>query len=511
MLLFMPGLALAGGAPPTASLTAAPATVVEGQSAVLSWSSTGAGQCFIHPGIGPVAASGSMSVKPGCTTVYTLWVKNARGFAKSEAKVFVNRPPVAFFSALPKTIFAGQKAKLYWSSLGATSVGIDQGVGSVGFCGVKEVAPTATTTYTLTATGQSGTVTKTATVSVTPMPQGGLTIFEKTCAVRMPRFYVGTSVFKSNAYGTAYLTVTKATPDKRVNSGTIFLNGESISLDSFLDGPDTVFKKPVSVRLLNFFSIALTGQYKAGLEIKIAFECPDSAPQVSLAANPLELVRGQSTTLTWSSVNADSCVLEPGSVALPPSGSLTVEPADTTTYIITATGPGGSAISHVTVSVYNRPEAAFSANPAAIILGGSSVLAWTTTDAESVSISPGVGAVAPGGSSAVTPTETTTYVLTATGAGGSVTASTTVTVHVPPTATLAVEPAAIIAGQSASLSWTSQNADTVSIEPGIGTVDPDGTHSIAPSETTTYTITATGPGGVAKKYPRRLLPSPPMR
>ena len=498
-LLMMLPSALLAGTPLTASLTAAPATVVEGQSTVLSWNSTGDGQCFLHPGIGPVSASGTMTVKPGCTTVYTLWVKNARGFAKSEAKVFVNRPPVAFFSALPKTIFAGQKARLYFSSLGATSVSISPNVGAVGACGMKEVSPASTTTYTLTATGSGGTVTKTATVSVTPMPTGGLTIFEKTCAVRMPRFYIGTSVFKSNAYGTAYLTVTKTTPDKRVNSGTIFLNGDGISLDSFLEGSDTVFRKPVSVRLLNFFSIALTGQYKAALNVKIAFECPDSAPQVSLSANPLELVRGESSTLSWSSVNADSCVLEPGGVALPPSGSLTVTPTDTTTYIITATGPGGSATSYVTVNVYNRPEATFSANPAAIILGESSVLAWTTTDAESVSISPDVGLVAPGGSAVVTPGETTTYVLTATGRGGTVTASALVTVHVPPTAMLSVEPAAIIAGQSATLSWTSQNADTVSIEPGIGTVSPNGTLSVSPSETTSYTITATGPGGVAKK------------
>lgn len=74
--------------------------------------------------------------------------------------------------------------------------------------------------------------------------------------------------------------------------------------------------------------------------------------------------------------------------------------------------------------------AAFTATPSAITSGQSSTLAWSVSGATSLSISPGLGAVA-GTSAAVTPAATTTYTLTATNSGGSASATATVTVGVP--------------------------------------------------------------------------------
>lgn len=70
----------------------------------------------------------------------------------------------------------------------------------------------------------------------------------------------------------------------------------------------------------------------------------------------------------------------------------------------------------------------FTATPDAIGEGGSSTLAWATTNAASASIDQGIGSVATTGSMMVSPTATTTYTLTATGPGGAVQAVTTVTV-----------------------------------------------------------------------------------
>jgi titin len=56
---------------------------------------------------------------------------------------------------------------LSWTTTDATTVNIDQGVGSVGTSGSTVIMPTATTTYTLTAGGVGGTATKSVTVSVT--------------------------------------------------------------------------------------------------------------------------------------------------------------------------------------------------------------------------------------------------------------------------------------------------------------------------------------------------------
>jgi hypothetical protein len=70
----------------------------------------------------------------------------------------------------------------------------------------------------------------------------------------------------------------------------------------------------------------------------------------------------------------------------------------------------------------------FSANPSYIQCGQGTVLNWTTTNATSVTLSPGIGSVPVCGSYNLSPGCTTTYTLCATGSGGSVSASTTVTV-----------------------------------------------------------------------------------
>jgi hypothetical protein len=71
---------------------------------------------------------------------------------------------------------------------------------------------------------------------------------------------------------------------------------------------------------------------------------------------------------------------------------------------------------------------AFAAAPSSIGFGGSTTLTWSTANATTISIDNGLGSQALSGSLLVSPTQTTTYTLTATSATGSVTAQTTVTV-----------------------------------------------------------------------------------
>ncbi len=77
------------------------------------------------------------------------------------------------------------------------------------------------------------------------------------------------------------------------------------------------------------------------------------------------------------------------------------------------------------------PTASLSANPNTIDKGQSSTLTWQTTNATDVSID-GIGAVQPNGSQQVTPADSTTYHLTAKGAGGTQEATARVTVNQPP-------------------------------------------------------------------------------
>jgi len=56
-------------------------------------------------------------------------------------------------------------------------------------------------------------------------------------------------------------------------------------------------------------------------------------------------------------------------------------------------------------------------------------------------------------------------------------------------------PSAIVAGESSTLSWTVTDADTVSIDYGIGTVDLTGITTVNPTTDTTYTLIATNSAG----------------
>jgi peptidoglycan-associated lipoprotein len=70
-----------------------------------------------------------------------------------------------------------------------------------------------------------------------------------------------------------------------------------------------------------------------------------------------------------------------------------------------------------------------------------------------------------------------------------------------PTASIAVTPNSIQAGQSASLTWQTSNATDVSID-GIGAVQPNGSQSVAPTDSTTYHLTAKGSGGTQEATAR---------
>jgi len=67
----------------------------------------------------------------------------------------------------------------------------------------------------------------------------------------------------------------------------------------------------------------------------------------------------------------------------------------------------------------------------------------------------------------------------------------------PPTCTITANPAAIVAGTSSTLSWTSTNATSASLNQGIGNVSLSGTRIVSPAVTTTYTLSVAGAGGSA--------------
>src|SRR4051794_289539 len=101
------------------------------------------------------------------------------------------------------------------------------------------------------------------------------------------------------------------------------------------------------------------------------------------------------------------------------------------------------------------------------------------------------------GSKVYTPDNTTTF--TAVAKRGSKEARDSKIVEVSarpaaPTVRISLDQDAITRGQSTTLHWNSNNADRVAISE-LGTVPSSGSRVVSPSQSTTYTATATGVGG----------------
>jgi peptidoglycan-associated lipoprotein len=78
-----------------------------------------------------------------------------------------------------------------------------------------------------------------------------------------------------------------------------------------------------------------------------------------------------------------------------------------------------------------------------------------------------------------------------------------------PTVTLQASPTSINKGESATLSWNSTDATQLSIDPGVGAVTAQGSTKVTPSDSTAYTITASGPGGNATATASVTVNAPP--
>jgi hypothetical protein len=239
---------------------------------------------------------------------------------------------------------------------------------------------------------------------------------------------------------------------------------------------------------------------------------PTPAPAIlDFQGNPTTINLGQSSLLYWQTRNAEQVTIS-GIGPVGQNGSTSVSPTQTTTYTLTATNQAGSATATVTITVNVAPPVivSFSANPAQIASGASSTLSWQVQNATSVSIS-GIGSVNPSGSQSVSPADTTTYTLTATGAGGTATATATVTVLFPATiVSFTASPTTITAGETVTLSWTTQHAVSASIY-GIGPVVVNGSVEVTPTSDTTYVLTANGAIGppVTAQVSVKVNPAPP--
>ncbi len=237
---------------------------------------------------------------------------------------------------------------------------------------------------------------------------------------------------------TATLTAlpTSIMPGQSATLTWITTNATSASIDNGVGAVTPVLAGTVTVQPATTTTYTITASGPGGTATAQATVTVQAAapPTVTLVAAPTAITVGQTATLTWTTTNATSAMIDNNVGAVTPvaGGSVTVQPTTTTTYTITATGPDGTATAQATITVATGPPTAtLTASPTSITSGQTATLTWATTNATSASIDNGIGAVTPvgGGSVTVQPSKTTTYTLTATGPDGSVTAQATITVQ----------------------------------------------------------------------------------
>jgi hypothetical protein len=327
-----------------------------------------------------------------------------------------------------------------------------------------------------------------------------------------------------NLQGTATTTVSAATPaatrivqfsaiPASINPGDsstlswVIENATSASIAPGVGAVDpktgSVPVKPTATTTYTITATGPNGTTTATVAVQVGPAAAGNPQIIRFEANPVNINPGQQATLSWTTTGASTVSISGvGQVAA--NGSTTVSPTTTTTYTLTATSTDGKSVTApvtVIVTAARVPTiVTFVANPATIDTGQSTKLCWQVENGTSISITPGVGSNLNANDCAtVSPTQTTTYTLTATNASGQIQANVTVNVGQVRILSFTSDPVtSLVAGSPVTLAWQTQNAASVVIvsnELGPQTLQPNGTLVVKPITNTTYTLTAYGPGG----------------
>jgi len=470
---------------PSITLAATPSTIASGTSSTLKWNALNARSCSASgawAGSKVVSGSQSTGIK-GANATYTLTCSGPGGNASQSATVSIKSPtPTVSLSAGPSAITSGSSATLNWSAMNATTC-----VASSAWSGAKAVhgsqstgALKANATYVLTCTGAGGTAAQSATVSVSAHPSVTVSF----SAIPSTVASGGTSKLTWSSSNATTCTASGGWSGAKAISGSQSSGGLTANTT---------------------YGLTCTGTGGGSSTQSATVSVTSAAPVVHLSASPSTVAGGGVSTLIWSSSNATSCVASgawAGAKAV--SGSQTTGAlTSSTTYGLSCTGSGGSALQSTTVSVTSpAPTITLTASPSTVASGASSTLSWSATHATSCTASGGWSGTktASGSQSTGTLTADETYGLICTGPGGSAAQSATVSVtKVAPAIVLSASPSTVKSGAASTLTWSSTNATACTASGGwTGSLATSGARATgAVNATTTYTISCTGSGGTA--------------
>ncbi len=343
-------LTYAATAVPTATLSSSPTTVDQGSAAILTWSSANAASCtgtgFSTGGL----TSGSVSVSPLTTTTYSVTCGAA---SDSETVTVVTRPNLAASAIAPSSAnVVGQ------TTLSATVT--NSGAG-----------PTAGTFYVLfqlaaTSAGTNADVIGTY-AQTTAVPSGGTVSATRTHDFASTgTWYVRACADKASVSDSG--SVSETNESDNCSAWTAVTVGgtgggtwEHVASDiQDFACPLTDMSKGGHNNMADCSPADPSGtsctvgdtckyKYPSGCNMYIeTYQCSSAAaPTItaSLTANPLSLLLGSSTSLTWSSTGATSCVGTGFATGGATSGTVIESPTSTTQYIINCSAGSGTGAS----------------------------------------------------------------------------------------------------------------------------------------------------------------------
>ena len=362
---------------PPLSLNVAPATIVLGQGATLTWSSIGGATCNASGAwSGTQSSSGSMQITPTAmgptayilTCTYTNTATNTSTSTSMTATLTVNAPPspTVTVTVTPGTITLGQSATLTWSSTYATGCTADSAwSGAQAASGSLSVTPTTAGgfAYSLTCAGAGGKGNGAAAlvVSAAQPPAGNAPTVTVTVTPGTITVGQSASLTWSSTNATS-CTADSAWTGAQATSGTLSVSPSSAGGYAYS---------------LTCTGAGGTANGAAGLSVTPAPPPQSDMPTVTITISPGTITVGQSAMLTWSSTNATSCAADSAwTGAQATSGTLSVSPSTAGGYAYSLSCSGAAGVGNGAVGLSVVPPATSDPAPAPSKSGGGSIALW---------------------------------------------------------------------------------------------------------------------------------------
>ncbi len=349
------GVVIGGGGTsstlPQVAISASLRSVPSGGSSTISWTSINTTSCNAGAGNG-TGTTGSFDT--GALTVatsYTVTCTGANGEASNNINITIsgtnNNGGGGGTATLPKvtitpsftSIASGSSVTISWTSVNTTSCDAGTGNGT-GVSGSFDTGSlTSSTSYTVTCIGPDGSNSATSNINISTGGGGGFG--------NMPMVSVIASPFTVPSGGSSTISWT-STNTKSCDAGTGNGTGVSGSFDTGALTAGTSYTITCKGPNGQNSATAYVNLNIGNIVIPVS-----TYPTVSVTASPSTVNSGETSTISWTSTNANTCNAGAGN-GTGTTGSFTTKPiTKNTSYTVTCTGDSGEGSGNAFVILFD--------------------------------------------------------------------------------------------------------------------------------------------------------------